>query len=382
MSCSSRICLALLALLALLACRTSHEPSPQVLATIERSEVLARQALFGEAILEAEKAVRADPRAAAAYTQLGRMRRLAGLESGAAHNDRFGHYARAREALERAIALDARAPAPRIELAELLADSGKAKQAVALLEPAAARGDALSRFHLAAILSGLGEYPRAIELMAAGLRDRPDDAAAQRGYGVLLLQQGKLEPAHAALAEAVRLDPTSSESFFQLGIALGKLGRDEDALLAQARAVELDPQSTEASYALASALGRKGRAAEAERYRKRFEQLQAMRARVASLEEALADNPADLKLRLDLRLGLPRSGTARARPQQRRTGGGGNARGPERSVPAGGNRRPPRRIRAGPAGGGAGAHAGTGGSASARAARLAAAACRAGRGRN
>jgi hypothetical protein len=79
--------------------------------------------------------------------------------------------------------------------------------------------------------------------------DNPADQ--QRLRGVEALQRGAPAEAAAALAEAVRLDPTDAHALSFLGHALQRLGRLADALAAFEQAANLDPLQSRPVRALA-----------------------------------------------------------------------------------------------------------------------------------
>jgi len=79
--------------------------------------------------------------------------------------------------------------------------------------------------------------------------DSPADQ--QRLRGVEALQRGAPAEAAAALAEAVRLDPTDAHALSFLGHALQRLGRLADALAAFEQAANLDPLQSRPVRALA-----------------------------------------------------------------------------------------------------------------------------------
>jgi tetratricopeptide (TPR) repeat protein len=81
----------------------------------------------------------------------------------------------------------------------------------------------------------------------------------------LLVKQGKLEEAVAALKRAISLDPKSFEGYWALGRALALGEHFQEAIEAFTTAVALAPERSDAHYQLGLALKRLGRTAEANR---------------------------------------------------------------------------------------------------------------------
>jgi superkiller protein 3 len=81
----------------------------------------------------------------------------------------------------------------------------------------------------------------------------------------LLVKQGKLEDAVAALKRAISLDPKTFEGYWALGRALALGERFPEAIEAFTTAVALEPDRADAHYQLGLALKRLGRTEEANR---------------------------------------------------------------------------------------------------------------------
>jgi tetratricopeptide (TPR) repeat protein len=90
-------------------------------------------------------------------------------------------------------------------------------------------------------------------------------------FGVLRLQQGKLEESTSLIRRALAQDPQSAEAHANLAAALQALGRHDEAIAGYERALALDPALFDASCALGTALQALGRYDEAIlRYRAAF----------------------------------------------------------------------------------------------------------------
>ncbi len=107
------------------------------------------------------------------------------------------------------------------------------------------------RFDLA-----LRDYDRVLAL-------EPYNAEAHEGRGRMLLNLGRLEPAAAALEEALRLDPQLGAAYHELAALEATRLHDEKALWLYDRAVELQPGQLGILHERAHLLERLGRPAEA-----------------------------------------------------------------------------------------------------------------------
>jgi arylsulfatase A-like enzyme/Flp pilus assembly protein TadD len=139
-----------------------------------------------------------------------------------------------------------------------------------------------------------GQMPKALATLDKALRVAPGNAELVRARGSLLLRQGDLDGARAALEkaraadareprlhvelancyrnmgdlpkaeaaakEAVRLDPRSADAQLALGLVDGALGRDAAAARALREAVRLSPEHPDALFYLAAIELRAGRA--------------------------------------------------------------------------------------------------------------------------
>lgn len=130
------------------------------------------------------------------------------------------------------------------------AGSGKAEQAVALLEEAAARnpGSLVIRLNQARVYADAGMLPEAaaalrrVDAMAAVRRDPRLSAwsgALHHKVGLLALSSGRAEEAAEHFRQAVQADPGSALYQASLAGTLRILGRLREAAVAYSRAVEL-----------------------------------------------------------------------------------------------------------------------------------------------
>ena len=226
----------------------------------------ALQSQVGDVFLEAGRlddaatayntALSLDRRSVPALTGLGRVYLRQNL------------YRQAETSLRRALELAPSDPGVLSSLGRTLLVSGRAEDAVPLLEQAAARqaerqetvpvdtltglADAylangqidqglaiyLERLSLdpqqaplviAQALLNAGQSERAVETMRQYVADRPDDPAALALLALVLRQTGQAEESLLPLAQAVELDPDYLPSYIEQGDALLDLGRADEA---------------------------------------------------------------------------------------------------------------------------------------------------------
>ena len=103
----------------------------------------------------------------------------------------------------------------------------------------------------------------------------PNDRDAHFDLGEVYRAQDKLEEALAEYLVAALLDPTSAKAFAMIGQVQAAAGRDEEAVAMLRRAVTLDAAQLDARYGLSRALLRLGRVEEAQQELRVFEQAQA-----------------------------------------------------------------------------------------------------------
>jgi tetratricopeptide (TPR) repeat protein len=104
---------------------------------------------------------------------------------------------------------------------------------------------------------------RALEMLEAYLRERPDHADAWSLAGFLRAEKGRTAEAIAAFERALALAPDDAATLFNLGFALQKAGRHEEAIARMSRAVELNPPLDRAWYGMGISLIHVGRFREA-----------------------------------------------------------------------------------------------------------------------
>lgn len=121
-------------------------------------------------------------------------------------------------------------------------DAGDAEQALRLARTALEQGEDPEALTVAVEAAVETAADDAVDLARRLVATAPDDAAAHRLLGDVLLTEGDLEGAAAALRTAVRLDPADTGAVVALGHLTRRQGRESDAadLLEQAAAAQPD----------------------------------------------------------------------------------------------------------------------------------------------
>jgi len=177
------------------------------------------------------------------------------------------------------------------QLARLLAEVGRANQAVRLLESqpsippehlrvlaeiarqhgnpqkAAERyqallalrpGDFAARRELAFLAGDLGRFEQALDLYAELIAADPGDATLRVERGATYVQMRRAGEAEAEFRRAAELDPELPEAHFNLGVLLSQTGRAEEAIRELGAATELEPGYARAHLELARLYRRRG----------------------------------------------------------------------------------------------------------------------------
>lgn len=133
--------------------------------------------------------------------------------------------------LREALAVDPGHGTAYAELADLLVEQGLVEEAVAVLRLYAASAPLEARAHrrLGALLAASGRLDEGILHLRRATVLAPGDALAHHNLGVALVEKRCFVEATRALALAVRLDPTRSESLSALAQAQRAAERGEDA---------------------------------------------------------------------------------------------------------------------------------------------------------
>ncbi|MBX3746274.1 MAG: tetratricopeptide repeat protein [Verrucomicrobiae bacterium] len=120
-----------------------------------------------------------------------------------------------------------------------------------------------------------GNLEETLELCRQALNRGPANAELLNRMGRALMDLGQAEDAMGPLRQAVSLPRPTSESHYLLGQAHVQSGEYEAAINSFLEAVRLLPDHTQAYFGLYTASLRLERADEADRYRRRFQELEA-----------------------------------------------------------------------------------------------------------
>jgi choline-sulfatase len=214
-----------------------------------------------------------------------------------------GNLAGAIDALRKALGLNPRDTVTANLLAADLTQAGKARQALELLEPWAARPDPdldvlLTSALAAARLGRTADAERALE-RARSLD--PSSARVLVGLGSVRLTAGERDGAREAFEQALAQNPAAAQAESALAMMAAEDGRADEARERFARALAADPAEAAKLLALASMLASRGRMAEARGYLELFEQKAEPSRFARELEQ--------------VRVALGRGGAAAAQPR-------------------------------------------------------------------
>jgi tetratricopeptide (TPR) repeat protein len=156
------------------------------------------------------------------------------------------------------------------QLGLTLAESGRARDAIAVLQPLAKSGDARSRNALALAYSEAGRQDEAREVLQQVLAQDPGNAKAYENLGLIELRLGRWAQARDHSRRSVDLSPGSYLAWNNLGVALYQLKQPLDALDAWQRAVDLKPDLWDALWNLGTRALQHGRAQQGRAALERF----------------------------------------------------------------------------------------------------------------
>ena len=158
------------------------------------------------------------------------------------------------------------------KLGMYLAESGRAREGLPLLERAASRPpvevDTLNALAIGYARAGMDD--RAIATFRRVLAIDPHSAMAWQNIGSVELGRGQLEPARDAFTRALAADPNWAAAHTGLGVVERRSNQFDAAIASWKTAVALDPREFDALYNLVTELALAGRAAEARPYAEQF----------------------------------------------------------------------------------------------------------------
>ena len=170
--------------------------------------------------------------------------------------DRIPDYVGEREALEKALSLDAKLAPPhnQLGLVDLQGNQGadaekQFKEAIAL-DPQYAE----AQNNLGVLYGQLGKSAEAERLFRQAAENNPQYGQAFANLGLILASEARYADAGQALAGAVQLDPKNTGALSAYGMVLVRLNRASEALTLFRKVTELDPKSPGAHLNLGIAL--------------------------------------------------------------------------------------------------------------------------------
>src|SRR5579883_3308734 len=174
-------------------------------------------------------------------------------------------YLDAKQAFEKAAAIDPRLAEPRVNLGSVYGELGRWDRAAAEYRAAIDLNPQLagSHYNLGNALAHLGQREEAVAEYRRAIELNPDDPVPHSNLGIQLDYLGRLEEAESELRRGLELDPSNAEVHVNLGILLVELDRQEEALAEFRKAVSLEPKDTRFRNQLAGILQEEGQLDEA-----------------------------------------------------------------------------------------------------------------------
>ncbi len=154
----------------------------------------------------------------------------------------------------------------RRHLAQALSESGRAGEAVEVLQPYERTGEPSTLAALGIALSDSGRNADGERALRQLLARDDSDPKVHENLGIVLLRMGRAAEARDQLRRALALNEALPISWNTLGVALYQLEGPEAALTAWRRASELDPRQYDALFntgLVAASLGRREEARDA-----------------------------------------------------------------------------------------------------------------------
>ena len=150
-------------------------------------------------------------------------------------------------------------PFLRRQLALTLAQVGRARDAVRLMEPYAESNDPDALDVLGLVLAEVGQSARAREILLRSLDIDERNPRARQNLALAALHEADWPLCEREARAAIGLNPALTLPWNYLGIALFNQRRPDEAIEAWRRAVELDPGDLDVLFNLASVAARTGR---------------------------------------------------------------------------------------------------------------------------
>lgn len=161
--------------------------------------------------------------------------------------------------LERRVQTGRANDATRIRLGLLLSETGRAREAIALLRPFAERTDPdlLNAYGIA--LADNGDVPGAVHQFERILATDAANARAYQNLGIVALRAGQTERARGYLEKSLTLSPNLPLALNALGVVEARKGNMSAAIDRWSRAVAIDPSQFDALFNLGMVAANAGR---------------------------------------------------------------------------------------------------------------------------
>ncbi len=215
---------------------------------ISKGVELLNKAKFKDALVEFNRAIKADPANAEAYSNRGTVKR------------KLGMYKEALKDYDTAIRIDpgnAEAFGNRAVVNHKL---GKIEEAIADYNQAIALKPAFATMYnnRANIKYKLEKYEEAIADYSEAIKLKPDYPMAYYYRGRSLAQEGKQKQALKDFDRAIKLQPDNGKAYYYRGVARFLLGMYKEAADDLVKTVKSGPKNSDALYKLASVKSRLG----------------------------------------------------------------------------------------------------------------------------
>jgi choline-sulfatase len=147
----------------------------------------------------------------------------------------------------------------RVRYGMVLAEMGRAREAVGLLAPLASSHDPDSLNALGVALADASDFVRARDVFARSLAEDPGNPSTLESLGIVDLRERKFEAARDGFRKALAINPKLPNALNGLGAAEAELGNLPAAIEAWNRSVVLNPGDLDALLNLGRAAARAGR---------------------------------------------------------------------------------------------------------------------------
>ena len=163
------------------------------------------------------------------------------------------------ETLQQAVKQGTATESAKIRLGMILSETGRAREAVEILSPFAAKNDVevLNAYGIA--LADVGRSDEAMRQFEKVLSIDRSNATAHQNRGIVELRRGNVDRAEQSLQAALAIDPGMPLALNTLGVVYARTGRTDQAIENWRKAVALDPRLYDALFNLAVVSGQKGR---------------------------------------------------------------------------------------------------------------------------